>query len=66
MDGTGTPAVRADVIVRGNRIEDVGIFPDAEASKVIDAEHLVVAPGFVDVHTHLDFFLPHRDIPLSA
>jgi N-acyl-D-amino-acid deacylase len=57
MDGTGTPAVRADVIVNGDRIEDVGSFPDAKASKTIDAEGLAVAPGFVDVHTHLDFFL---------
>ena len=57
MDGTGTPAVRADVIVRGDRIEDVGSFPDARAAKVIDAQGLAVAPGFIDVHTHLDFFL---------
>jgi len=57
MDGTGTPAVRADVIVRGDRIEDVGAFPDAKASETIDAEGLAVAPGFIDVHTHLDFFL---------
>ena len=57
MDGTGTPAVRADVIVRGDRVEDVGSFPDAKAAKMIDAEGLAVAPGFVDVHTHLDFFL---------
>ncbi len=56
MDGTGTPAVRADVIIRGDRIEDVGSFPDAKASKTIDAVGLAVAPGFVDVHTHLDFF----------
>ena len=45
------------MIVNGDRIEDVGIFPDAKASKTIDAEGLAVAPGFVDVHTHLDFFL---------
>jgi N-acyl-D-amino-acid deacylase len=57
MDGTGTPAVRADVIVQGDRIEDVGNFPDAKASKIINAKGLAVAPGFVDVHTHLDFFL---------
>ena len=57
MDGTGSPAVRADVIVRGDRIEDVGDFPDAGAAHVIDAGGLAVAPGFIDVHTHLDFFL---------
>ncbi|UCD56088.1 MAG: D-aminoacylase [Candidatus Hydrogenedentota bacterium] len=58
MDGTGQPAVRADVVIRGDRIEDVGLFPDAEAARVIDAAGLAVAPGFIDVHTHLDFFLP--------
>jgi N-acyl-D-amino-acid deacylase len=57
MDGTGVPAVRADVIIRGDRIEDVGRFPDAKALKTIDAKGLAVAPGFIDVHTHLDFFL---------
>ena len=57
MDGTGASAFRADVIIRGDRIEDVGSFPHAQASKTIDAEGLAVAPGFVDVHTHLDFFL---------
>ncbi len=57
MDGTGSPAVRADVVVRGDRIEDVGSFPDAKATNVIDAEGLAVAPGFIDAHTHLDFFL---------
>lgn len=57
MDGTGSPAVRADVIIRRDRIEDVGLFPDAQAGTVIDAQGLTVAPGFIDVHTHLDFFL---------
>jgi N-acyl-D-amino-acid deacylase len=57
MDGTGAPAAPAEVVIRGDRIEDVGSFPDAQASRVIDARGLVVAPGFIDVHTHLDFFL---------
>lgn len=57
MDGTGAPAVRADVLVREGRIENVGSLPDAQADKVIDAQGLAVAPGFIDVHTHLDFFL---------
>jgi N-acyl-D-amino-acid deacylase len=57
MDGTGTPAVRADLLICGDRIEALGRFPDATASRTIDAAGLAVAPGFVDVHTHLDFFL---------
>jgi N-acyl-D-amino-acid deacylase len=60
MDGSGAPAFRADVLIRNGRIEDIGLFPDAEAATVIDAQGLVVAPGFIDVHTHLDFFLASR------
>jgi len=57
MDGSGKPAVRADVLIESGRIKDVGLFPDADAARVIDASGLAVAPGFIDVHTHLDFFL---------
>jgi len=56
MDGSGKPAVRADVLIENGRIKDVGLFPDADATRVIDAAGLAVAPGFIDVHTHLDFF----------
>ena len=56
MDGTGTSAFEADIIVNGEKIEDIGSFKDADATKVIDAKSLVVAPGFIDCHTHLDFF----------
>lgn len=58
MDGTGTPAYRADVLVENDRILDVGVFPELQTGNIIDAQGLVVAPGFIDVHTHLDFFLP--------
>jgi N-acyl-D-amino-acid deacylase len=60
MDGTGKPAVRADVLLSGDRIADIGLFPDANSAKEIDAAGLAVAPGFIDAHTHLDFFLPCR------
>jgi N-acyl-D-amino-acid deacylase len=56
MDGTGTFAFEADVILNGDRIEDIGSFKNADATKIIDAKDLVVAPGFIDCHTHLDFF----------
>ncbi len=54
VDGSGRPGVRADVGVRGGTIAAVGLLPDATAREVIDATGLVVAPGFVDVHTHAD------------
>jgi N-acyl-D-aspartate/D-glutamate deacylase len=58
MDGTGASARRADVLIAGDRVEDVGLFPEAHCPRVIDASGLSVAPGFIDVHTHLDFLLP--------
>ncbi len=58
MDGNGTQAYRSDVLVENDRILDVGILPELQTENIIDAEGLVVAPGFIDVHTHLDFFLP--------
>jgi len=56
MDGTGKPVFKADVKVIGDQIENIGTFEDTEATKIIDAKGLVVAPGFIDCHTHLDFF----------
>ena len=52
VDGTGTPWVRADVAIRGDRIARIGHLPGATARRVIDADGLVVAPGFIDPHTH--------------
>ena len=53
IDGTGRPAQPADVAVTGGRITAVGKVAD-RAARVIDAADLVVAPGFVDPHTHYD------------
>ena len=53
VDGTGTPARKADVGIRDGRVVAVGDV-DEQASEVLDADGLVVAPGFVDPHTHYD------------
>ena len=53
VDGSGAPARRADVGVRDGRVVAVGDVDEAGAEE-IDAEGLMVAPGFVDLHTHYD------------
>jgi N-acyl-D-amino-acid deacylase len=53
IDGTGTPAYSGDLAIRGDRIAAVGQLPaGATAVTEIDAAGRVVAPGFIDVHTH--------------
>jgi len=58
IDGSGTAGFRADVAIKDGRIAEAGLLPAAEAATVIDAVGLVVAPGFIDMHSHADFSLP--------
>jgi N-acyl-D-aspartate/D-glutamate deacylase len=53
VDGTGAPPRRADVAIADGRIVEIGEVDDT-AVRTIDADGLVVAPGFVDLHTHYD------------
>ena len=53
FDGTGAPRIRADIAVNEGRIVEVGKV-DGRAKRTIDASDLIVAPGFVDPHTHYD------------
>jgi N-acyl-D-aspartate/D-glutamate deacylase len=57
VDGTGNPWFYGDVAIRGDRLAAMGRLPPAEAKRVIDASGLVVAPGFIDMHSHSDFLL---------
>jgi N-acyl-D-aspartate/D-glutamate deacylase len=58
IDGTGVSGRRADLAIRAGRIAAIGAEPGSRAAKVIDADGLAVAPGFIDIKTHSDFTLP--------
>jgi N-acyl-D-amino-acid deacylase len=53
VDGTGGPSRRADVAIAGGQIVEIGKVAEG-AKKTIDASDLIVAPGFIDPHTHYD------------
>ena len=57
IDGTGAPGVMADVGVSGGRITAMAPHLEGRAGRAIDASGRIVAPGFIDVHTHSDFTL---------
>ena len=54
IDGTRMPRYRGDVAIKGGRIAAIGRFPTSAGAKNIDATGMIVAPGFVDLHTHYD------------
>lgn len=54
VDGSGLPRYRGDVGVKDGRIAEIGRINGAAAKETVDAEGRVVAPGFVDGHTHMD------------
>ena len=52
VDGSGNPWYHADIAIKNDRIAEIGQLSNHEAKRVIDAHGLVVAPGFIDPHTH--------------
>ena len=54
VDGTGNPWFRADVAVKDGRIARIGRIAPTEAREVVDAHNQIVAPGFIDVHAHVE------------
>lgn len=53
IDGTGEPRVKTDLLIDGGHIAKIGDISDTDV-EIIDAEGLVVAPGFIDTHSHSD------------
>ncbi len=54
IDGTRVPRFRGDIAIKDGLIAEIGHIDPSDAAEVIDATGLIVAPGFVDLHTHYD------------
>ena len=64
IDGTGNSWYYSDIGIKNGRITFIGKLESTEASQTIDANGLIVAPGFIDVHTHIEgreFAIPTAD-----
>ena len=61
VDGTGAPGFHGDVLIAGSRIADVAAEIPATGAETLDCSGNVVAPGFIDMHSHNDWFLTSAD-----
>ncbi|MDP6626073.1 MAG: amidohydrolase family protein, partial [Nitrospinota bacterium] len=57
IDGTGKPGYKADVALEKDKIVSISRIGSISSEKVLDVSGLVVAPGFVDIHSHSDYYL---------
>ncbi len=64
-DGSGLPSFTADVAIQDGKVAEVGRL-SGTARRIIDADGLAVAPGFIDFHTHLDAQLLWDPIATSS
>ncbi|MFC2163727.1 amidohydrolase family protein [Acidobacteriota bacterium] len=62
IDGAGKPAFSADIGIQGDSIVEIGHIKGKKAVRIIDANGFVVAPGFIDMHTHCDWGLGENEI----
>ncbi|GAB3931303.1 N-acyl-D-amino-acid deacylase family protein [Larkinella terrae] len=60
VDGTGNPWYYADVAIQNGKVARIGPIPATDGKTVIDAKNQIVAPGFIDVHTHVEGSLQER------
>lgn len=66
VDGTGEKARSEDVLIIGGRIQAIGDFEKISGDQVIDASGLILAPGFIDTHSHHDRGLPQHPHATAA
>jgi N-acyl-D-amino-acid deacylase len=59
VDGTGRASFRADLAIKDGRVAAIGTIAASQGARSIDARDLIVAPGFIDVHTHADDLADH-------
>ncbi|MDA0233263.1 MAG: amidohydrolase family protein [Chloroflexi bacterium] len=57
IDGTGSPAVRSDLGIKGDRVTAIGDLSSSTAARIVDATGLTLSPGFIDTHCHSDGIL---------
>jgi len=60
VDGSGSKPFRADIGVKDGKIAKIGAIEPKIAQTILDADGLVLSPGFVDMHSHSDFVLPAK------
>jgi N-acyl-D-amino-acid deacylase len=65
LDGSGQPEFQGDVAIAGDRIVDVGARIAGSAESTLDADGLVLAPGFIDIHSHTDLSIFERPLAES-
>lgn len=54
IDGSGNPWFKSDIGIKNKKIARIGLIEGKEAKRVINAQNLIVCPGFIDIHTHCD------------
>jgi len=54
IDGTGNPWFKKDIEISGGKIKKIGFISENKGQKVIDANGMIVSPGFIDLHSHSD------------
>lgn len=58
VDGAGNPWYRGNVGIKNGKITAVGTFATSKAKRIIDVQGSIIAPGFIDIHTHVEESLP--------